>query len=420
MTALIDGTKETFYQLTTSEWLTLCNQLNLSFAAMKVLMYLRTINPWGDRKVEAETKDLAKALNLNIRTVQRCLHELDDKKLIEIEFNRFKFTLKSHVATSTSLDDQNVATSTSLDDQNVATSTSLDDQNVATSTSLDDQNVAMSRHPCRQDDTQIAKTTSMSRSPSKSTDAQGFQEPSYSSYSSYSLKTNNPPISPQGGTGVVANAFQEEEGEQEPIAHEPKLPEQNTTSQKNANAVKDQSSAPRRRSPSKATQKIQRAYSVGVPPWRYGYGLNEYHDWFVRYARQKHQELPENSYYKKSFSPVGLIAFRESKGEFEELQQRCDEAWEIEAKRQAAEAALAAQTIAAAQPEEPREMPMDAIARIMQAQGLTPADVLPEVKSEYRAVFNRLPSDPQEAWDLLSRAQLSIVATFLEKQYATP
>lgn len=60
----------------------------------------------------------------------------------------------------------------------------------------------------------------------------------------------------------------------------------------------------------------------------------------------------------------------------------------------------------------------NAIARIMQAQGLTPADVLPEVKSEYRALFNRLPSDPQEAWNLLSRAQLSIVAKFLEKKYA--
>ncbi len=234
-----------------------------------------------------------------------------------------------------------------------------------------------------------------------------------------SLKFKDPLNPPKGDRGI-ANASKSEEGEQEPIAHEPKLPEQNTTSQKNANAVKDQSSAPRRRSPSKATQKIQRAYSGGVPPWRYGYGLNEYHDWFVRYARQKHQELPEGSYYQKSFSPIGLIAFRESKGEFEELQQRCDEAWEIEAKRQAAEAALAAQTIAEAQPEEPREMPLDAIARIMQAQGLTPADVVPEVKSEYRAVFNRLPSDPQEAWDLLSRAQLSIVAAFLEKKYATP
>jgi hypothetical protein len=398
----IDGTKETFYQLTTSEWLTLCNKLNLSFAAMKVLMYLRTMNPWGDRKVEAETKDLAQALNLNIRTVQRCLHELDDKKLIELEFNRFKFTLKSHTATSTSPDDQNVATSTSPDDQNVATSTSPDDQNVATSTSLE-------RHGCRQDDTEIAKTTSMSRTPSESTDGQGFQKPSYYSYSSDNL--NNPPISPQRGDGGTANAFQS----QEVIVHEPDEPEQNTTSVNNSNPVKGQSSAPRRRSPSKAVEGIKRQYRDKLPDWRTGYGVGDYCIGFKFFFQlEVIDKLPESSIWK-TYTPAQLIEENEAKGNFAGLEERCKQ-WQIfEARRQAEVEARAI----AAQP--PPQVPLidkpAEIDRIMIIQGLTPADVLGGMRShpDYRYSMAKVHRDPEVAWAELANGTLSLVHSYLAK-----
>jgi hypothetical protein len=361
---IIDGTKETFYQLTTSEWLTLCNQLNLSFAAMKVLMYLRTINPWGDRKVEAETKDLAQALNLNIRTVQRCLHELDDKKLIELEFNRFKFTLKSHTATSTS----------------------PDDQNVATSTSPDDQNVAMSRHLRRPGDTEIAKTTSMSRTPSESTDGQGFQETSYSSYSS-DLKKDS--LSPKG-------SLSDESGEreisltlpQEPDAQstEPDEPETKSNSVKKSNPVKDQSSAPRRDPVENA-----RANYDEPPPWRMSWRVGAYSPVFIDFWLDR---------MIKKFGPrtrtdaIAAIENAEALGLFGKLQAGWDEFEVSEAKRQATASAIALEL-----PTPSIDLP-EAIARLMAEQELTPAQVLNGMRSDpnYKYSMAKVHRDPEVAW----------------------
>jgi hypothetical protein len=408
MTAPIDGTKDTFYQLTTREWLKLCNLLNLSFAAMKVLMYLRTINPWGDRTVEAETKDLAKALNLNIRTVQRCLHELDDKKLIELEFNRFKFTLKSHVATSTSPNDQNVATSTSPNDQNVATSTSPNDQNVATSTSF-------TRLTDRLNDTEIAGTTSMSRSPSESVCVQGFQEPSYSSYSLDVL--NNPPKSPHGGDGGIANAVEE----QEAIAHEPEESEQNTTSVNNSSSVKGQSSAP------PEIRAVRKFYPETPPPWRWGYCVNEYHSGFVEFVRKLLAEMPETS-AMKSLSAEGLISHYETPKGFANLEARCKQWQEAETKRQQTAAAQASAMLALQESAPPPLHPTpsinlsEAIAALMQEQGLTPAAVLERMRSSplHKGVFARLPADPIEAWQQLGIGQQSIIYSQLQEPEHVP
>jgi hypothetical protein len=222
-----------------------------------------------------------------------------------------------------------------------------------------------------------------------------------------SLKVLNPPISPQRGDGGIANAFQSED----PIATEPKLSEQNTTSDRNSSAVKGQSSAPRRRL-SKKERNLREAYPDAPPPWRYGYGINEYHEGFIAIAKKTHEKLPETSIYKTAYTPIGLIALREAKGDWEELHARCDEYQAAVAQRQA----TAAQTIA--QPEPPREPLEEAIARIMTEQGLTPADVLPQIVPKYKLVFLKLPSDPEEAWDCLSQGQLAIVRSFLEKNYA--
>jgi DNA-binding MarR family transcriptional regulator len=85
---------------------------------MKLLMHLRTINPWGDRLSEAEVKPIAAELNVTPRTVQRALVGLAEKDLIELEINKFKFRIKK-LATEMSQDDKMIASR----DRNVAEGT---------------------------------------------------------------------------------------------------------------------------------------------------------------------------------------------------------------------------------------------------------------------------------------------------------
>ncbi len=376
----LDGTKETFYQLTTSEWLALCNQLNLSFAAIKVLMYLRTINPWGDRRVEAETKDLAQALTLHIRTIQRALHELNNKGLIELEITRFKFSLKSHTTTSTPPDDQNVATSTPPDDQNVAT----DDIYAAT------------------DDMGVALTTSTPRLHSESIDAQGFQEPSYSSYSS-DFKDS---LSLNKEARIERESFANASKSEEAQPTKPELPKQNATSSKKSSLVKGQGSAPRCQPVENA-----KAHYGDVPRHRRSWEPADYQPGYVDFVLEKmRREYGDRSHA----DAVAAIENAEANGNFGRIDSRCVE-WQTAA--QAKAAATAAQTIAT-QPKEPREPLDSAIARLMAQQNLDPAEILGKVASQYRAAFLRLPSNPQEAWQCLSHAQKSIIRTYLEIQNA--
>ena len=52
----------TFYQLTTEEWLTISKDLKL--AELRVLFYLRTLDPFGDRKLNLKVIDIAEATSL--------------------------------------------------------------------------------------------------------------------------------------------------------------------------------------------------------------------------------------------------------------------------------------------------------------------------------------------------------------------
>jgi hypothetical protein len=193
----IDGTKETFYQLSPSEWMMLCSRTNLTFAAVKILMYLKTLNPWGDRKLEAKTKDLAEALNLNPRTVHRALHELANKAFIDLEITRFKFSLTS-----------NVAVCTPQEGLDVAVCTPQEGLDVAVCTPQEGLDVANSRRTDRLKGVQTAQTVCTPRTPSESLDTQGFQEPSYYSYSS-DLKKDS--LSPKGSLSEP-NQEREREG----------------------------------------------------------------------------------------------------------------------------------------------------------------------------------------------------------------
>jgi hypothetical protein len=70
------------YRLTAEEFLTLNSKL--TNAELRVYLYLKTVDPFGDRKVEISTSVIADALGIVVRTVQRALKRLssDDLKLI--------------------------------------------------------------------------------------------------------------------------------------------------------------------------------------------------------------------------------------------------------------------------------------------------------------------------------------------------
>jgi hypothetical protein len=123
-------TETMHYRLTNKEWLNLC--ANLTFAEVKVLMHLRTIDPFADRFKEADTKEISGTLGITQRSVQRALCSLATKELIDLEFTGFKFRLRSKLATPMSPNDTEIATSTSRDDTHVATSTSPSDTEIAT------------------------------------------------------------------------------------------------------------------------------------------------------------------------------------------------------------------------------------------------------------------------------------------------
>jgi hypothetical protein len=72
-----------YYPLTTDEWLQ-------TFAELKpreihLLFYLRTIDPFGDRKLEIGVRQIAKVLKCDPATVSRALKVLDQKKYIDLE-----------------------------------------------------------------------------------------------------------------------------------------------------------------------------------------------------------------------------------------------------------------------------------------------------------------------------------------------
>jgi hypothetical protein len=225
------------------------------------------------------------------------------------------------------------------------------------------------------------------------------------------LKGLKDPLYPPEGDGGIANAFQSEE----PIAHEPDEPEQNTTSINNSNPVKGQSSASRRRSPSKAVEGIKRQYRDKLPDWRTGYGVGDYCIGFKFFFQiEVIDKLPESSIWK-TYTPAQLIEENEAKGNFAGLEERCKQWQAFEARRQAEAEARAI----AAQP--PPQVPLidkpAEIDRIMIIQGLTPADVLGGMRShpDYRYSMAKVHRDPEVAWAELANGTLSLVHSYLAK-----
>ncbi|PSB00836.1 helix-turn-helix domain-containing protein [Merismopedia glauca] len=141
-----------FYPLQNAEWVELSQKLNHS--ELRVLYYLRTLDPFGDKFREASTKALAQSLQISQRTVQRAVLKLAQLELIDLEITTFNFKIRTQHATVMSLSDTDVATETVVSPES---------------------------QPCRSDDTQVAGMSPAS--PSKPENITGKE--------SYTSKTIN-------------------------------------------------------------------------------------------------------------------------------------------------------------------------------------------------------------------------------------
>ncbi len=79
----------------------------LTYAELKLYLYLRTLDPFGDRKLEIETAVLSEQLGFSRRTIQRALHALNESDLIDWQVMKSKITTKT--ATRLSPSDKVVA-----------------------------------------------------------------------------------------------------------------------------------------------------------------------------------------------------------------------------------------------------------------------------------------------------------------------
>ena len=81
------------YRLTLDEWLQAANSLKP--AELKVLYYLRTLDPFGDRKHRIGVRDTAALLKLNPGTVSRALKVLDAQGWISLDLVEVTVQIKT-------------------------------------------------------------------------------------------------------------------------------------------------------------------------------------------------------------------------------------------------------------------------------------------------------------------------------------
>ena len=82
-----------FYPLQHKEFLKL-NKL-LTQAELAVHLWLKTKDPFGDKLIEASTKQIADDLNVSRRTIQRALVKLRELNLIDLIITKFQYRVKS-------------------------------------------------------------------------------------------------------------------------------------------------------------------------------------------------------------------------------------------------------------------------------------------------------------------------------------
>ena len=90
------GTQSTlFYPLTCDEWLRVSQ--NLKFAEIRVLYYLRALDPFGDRQLDLKVVEVAAATGLTKGTVSKSLKALACKEFIDLELVTVRVRLRSTV-----------------------------------------------------------------------------------------------------------------------------------------------------------------------------------------------------------------------------------------------------------------------------------------------------------------------------------
>lgn len=92
-----DNANTVHYRITRDEWLLAWDELKP--AEVKLLYYLRTSDPWGDKDLEAGVTALAKILKFNKSTVSRALKTLDRTGWITLEISTA--SVKLHTKSST-------------------------------------------------------------------------------------------------------------------------------------------------------------------------------------------------------------------------------------------------------------------------------------------------------------------------------
>jgi len=92
---------KTFYMMTNEEWLSF-RRKKLTESEKDVLIYLRTLDPFGDRSLSLSVRGIAKELEYNPSSVSRALKRLDQLGLIDIELIKVKVSIKSLGSQNTS------------------------------------------------------------------------------------------------------------------------------------------------------------------------------------------------------------------------------------------------------------------------------------------------------------------------------
>lgn len=92
-TSQFDTKTTRHYRLTTEEWLRVSKQLRA--AELRVLYYLRTLDPFGDRKLDIGVRNVATLLNCQPGTVSRAIKVLHQKGYIDA--NQY-FTLQEQTS----------------------------------------------------------------------------------------------------------------------------------------------------------------------------------------------------------------------------------------------------------------------------------------------------------------------------------
>ncbi len=81
-----------FYKLTNEEWLRAVHALTES--QKDLLLYLRTLDPFGDRELDLGVRELARILGCNASTISRALTVLKEKGYIDLEMVRVRVKIK--------------------------------------------------------------------------------------------------------------------------------------------------------------------------------------------------------------------------------------------------------------------------------------------------------------------------------------